>query len=185
MIIPIFLERIVTKVANVFEGKTVYEKYTLGGGELSDHQKSLVKLNRNLLLENQVPINKVRFVFGPTFTYDVDKDVINPKYEAMLPLNGTTGLFQKKAPVIEIGKPEKLITISVESYKVNDNYELIADMLNYGKRGVAIFIVDEMVANFIVDKGIPQRYHFGVDTEELRIVSLDAIVEYYIGCNLL
>jgi hypothetical protein len=180
-----FLQYIFGKVANVFEGKTVYEKYTFGAVKLTDHQKSLVKLNRGLLLDNQVPINKVRFVFSPTFTYDVDKDVINPKYDAMLPLNGSTGLFKKKAPIIEIGKPEKFIRVNVDSYKVNDNYELITDMLNYGKRGVVIFIVDEMIANFVVDKGIPERYHFGVDTEELRIASLDATVEHYIANGLL
>jgi hypothetical protein len=180
-----FLQYIFGKVANIFEGRTVYEKYTFGAVELTDHQKSLVKLNRRVLLDNHVPINKVRFVFSPTFNYDVDKDVINPKYDAMLPLNGSTGLFQKKAPVIEIGKPEKLISINVDSYSVFDNYELINDMLNYGKRGVAIFIVDEMVANFAIDKGIPSAYHYGVDTPVIRIASLDAKVEHYVANGLL
>jgi hypothetical protein len=180
-----FLQYIFGKVANVFEGKTVYQKHTFGADVLTDHQKSLVKLNRRILHDNNVPINKVRFVFSPTFTYDVDKDVINPKYDAMLPLNGSTGLFQKKAPVIEIGKPEKLIRVNVDSYSVVDNYELINDMLNYGKRGIAIFIVDEMVANFGIDKGIPLRYHFGVDTDVIRIASLDATVEHYVANGLL
>jgi hypothetical protein len=179
-----FLQKIFGKI-NVFEGRTVYEKHTVGGDLLTDQQRGLIKLNRKLLLDNQVPINKVRFVFSPTFTYDVDKDVINPKFDMMLPLNGSTGLFKKKAPVIEIGKPEKLIRVVIDSYKVNDNYELITDMLNYGKRGVVIFLVDEMIANFIVDKGIPQAYHFGVDTEVIRIVSLDATIEHYVANGLL
>lgn len=77
------------KKVNIFEGKTIYEKRSVGNdGELLDWQKELITKNRNLLLDNQVPINKIRFVFQPSFEYDVDKNVINPIYDVMIPIDG-------------------------------------------------------------------------------------------------
>ena len=108
---------------NFFKGRTMYEKRVLGSADITAVQQNLIKKNQNLLSDHGVPIGKVRFVFHPTFTYDVDKNVINPVYHAFFPMNGNTGLFAKNEPVIEIGKPDKLIMIIVDSYKFNDNYE--------------------------------------------------------------
>lgn len=165
------------KEVSIFEGKTVYEKHSMGDdGELQDWQKELVKINKALLLDNRVPINKVRFVFQPSFTYDVDKNIINPKYDVMLPINGSNGKVNEKAPLIEIGKPSKFISVNVISYKVDDNYEFIKHMVKKAKRGVAIFIVDEMVTNL---KGVKERYHSSVDSNIIRMINLDDAIEYY------
>lgn len=172
MPIPIFLERIVDRVINVFKGRTVYEKYTLGGNTITALQSNLIKKNQNLLLDHGVPINKVRFVFQPQFTYDIDKNVINPVYQAFFPLNGNNGRFAKDEPVISVGKPDKLIAVVVGSYKFDDNYAYLKETLKRCKRGVAIMICDEIVPTVTR----PEIYKFSVDDEVIRFAVLDDAV---------
>jgi hypothetical protein len=171
--IPIFLERFVDNVINFFKGRTVYEKYTLGTTDITAVQQNLIKKNQKLLLDHGVPIGKVRFVFHPTFTYDIDKNVINPVYHAFFPINGDTGLFAKNEPVIEIGKPDKLMMVVVDSYKFIDNYEFLKTELKSSKRGVVIMIADEIVNGI---QGEPIVYRFSVDDEIIRCANLDAKV---------
>ena len=171
--IPIFLERFVDNVVNFFKGRTVYEKYTLGTIEITAIQKNLIKKNQNLLLEHGVPIGKIRFVFHPTFTYDVDKNVINPVYHAFFPINGDTGKFAKNEPVIEIGKPDNLMMVTVDNYKFNDNYEQLKIELKSCKRGIVIMITDEIVIGI---HGEPIEYKFSIDDEIIRYANLDTKV---------
>lgn len=180
-----WLSKLFGKV-NLFKGKTVYERYAMGDAIPTLDQENLIARNRKLLLDNQVPITKVRFVFQPSFHYDVDKNVVNPKYNEMLPIDGNTGLFVKDAPVISIGKPEKLITVNILGYKVDDNYAFIKGMLKKTKRGLVIFIVDELVYDlFNHNNGVRTHYHFGVYTDSIRLVNLDAVVEHYQSQGLL
>ena len=175
--IPIFLEKFVDNVVNFFKGRTVYERYTLGTTDVTAVQKNLIKKNQNLLTDHGVPINKIRFVFHPTFTYDVDKNVINPVYHAFFPMNGDTGRFAKNEPVIEIGKPDKLIMVIVDNYKFSDNYEQLKMELKSCKRGIVIMINDEMVNDFLT--GEPKPYKFSVDDEVIRYANLDTKVAQY------
>jgi hypothetical protein len=167
-----FLNKIFGKI-NVFKGRTVYEKYSMGIIALTPSEKILIKKNQNLLSDHGVPIGKIRFVFQPTFTYDVDKNIINPIYHAFLPMNGDTGLFAKNEPVIEIGKPDKLMMVVVDSYKFNDNYEQLKMELKLCKRGIVIMIADETVNYVQYD---PSPYKFSVDDEVIRYANLDTKV---------
>lgn len=180
--IPIFIPQfpyVQIKEVSIFEGRTVYEKHSMGtDGEITgDWQKDLINKNRQLLLDNQVPINKIRFVFTPIFTYDIDNNIINPKYDVMLPINGSNGLFAKNAPLIELNKPKNLISVTVHNYKVEDNYEFIKLMAKKTKRGLVYFVVDEMVDDFF--KKEKKHYYSGVDAEIIRLINLDDAIEYY------
>jgi len=171
--IPIFLPiypYIGYKYINIFKNKVVYEKHTIGNnGVAPDSHKELIKANKQLLLDNQVPINKIRFVFQPTFTYDVNNNIINPKYDIMLPINGNTGLHAKDHPIIEINKPN-IKMIRVNSYDVDDNYEFIKNLIKKSKLGVVIMLANEVVTLF---DGREEQYFFSVDSEVIRLINLD------------
>jgi hypothetical protein len=174
--IPIFIPQypyVKFKEISIFKGRTVYEKHTMGVKKPNKKQEELIRKNRNLLLEHRVPINKVKFVFAPSFEYDVDKNEVSPVYHVMLPINGNNGLFAKGEPVIEVGKPRNLMLVNVGSYKFDDNYEYLKGLLKTAKRGIAIFIADEE----ITDLDIP--YKFSVDDEVIRLANLDTAVEHY------
>jgi len=162
---------------NFFKGRTVYEKHTAGRNKTTKKQEELIRINRNLLLEHRVPVNKIKFVFQPNFEYDVDKNEVCPVYQMMLPINGNNGLFAKGEPIIEIGKPKNLMLVNVGSYKFDDNYEYLKDLLKTSKRGIAIFITDEMINDLHTGKLEP--YKFSVDDEVIRLANLDAAVEHY------
>jgi hypothetical protein len=169
-----FLQSFFKKI-NIFKGKTVYEKYTLGGTTISAKEKKLIHDNQKLLMANQVPINKVRFVFHQQFTYDIDKNIINPVYYAFFPMNGNNGKFIKDEPVIELGKPDKLITVVVGSYQTADNYVYLKETLKRCKRGVAIMIADEIISTV----SGPEVYKFSVADEVIHFAVLDDAVEHY------
>lgn len=125
-----------------------YQNFELGDSDEFDYYQSFVKEYRKILLENQVPINKVRFVFKPTFTYDVDNNVVNPKYNIMLPIDQNTGIMSSNHPIIEIGKPEHLITVSVKTYKYLDNFALLKERLKKNSRGIVIYQIDYDAVRF-------------------------------------
>lgn len=180
--VPIFLPQapyieIKKAEVNFFKGKTVYEKHEMGEEVMNAKFQKLVKKNRRLLLDNGILLNKIRFVFQPCFTYDVDKDEINPKYTLMLPIDGNTGLFKKGVPELTIDKPEKLISVSVYSYSIEDNYEFIGKTLKNTKRGIVMFLADETDNEFRTNEEMP--HIFGVDTEVIRFANLDEEVEKY------
>ena len=165
------------KDINPFKGKTVYERYTMGDAKLNLIQEKLFAKNKKLLLDNQVPIGKVRFVFSPMFDYDVDKNIINPKYVLMLPIDAKTGKFVKNVPEISVNKPHNLIKTPVVTFCVEDNYAFIKEIVKKSKRGIVIFLADEMV--YAKDKGVPMHYYSGVDADCIRFTNLDEVVERY------
>jgi hypothetical protein len=119
--------------------------------EINSYQKNLINLNRNLLLFNQVPINKIRFVFQPTFIYEVDADRVNPEYDVLTPTNRITGNVISSLPKIEMNKPLNIIYITVNTYRTINNYDLLKQLLKKSKRGVVIYISDvESVNNDMI-----------------------------------
>lgn len=144
----------------------------------------LVTKNRDLLISNQVPLNKIRFTYQPCFTYDIDNDIVNPTYEMFIPLRKDgSGLFDNKAPVIDLNKPKNLMMVNVHNYKVDDNYAFIKQMVKNSKKGIVIFIVNKI---FDTMDGTQELYYSSVDSEILRIADLDrAIVEYEISKTIL
>jgi hypothetical protein len=134
---------------------------------LREKEKTLIAKNRQLLSLNQISLNKIRFVFKPTFTYDVDHNIINPHYETFMPLRKDgSGLFDNNAPVIEINKPKNLISIGVDTYKTDDSYALIKQMVKKSKKGIVIFLADDNVS--LHDERTPL-------SEVLKIFNLDEI----------
>jgi len=150
---------------------TTYQRVDIGD-DVSDDFKELEDNNRKLLRLNGVNTNKIRFVFMPTFLYDIDNNIVNPKYLAFFPLRDDNR-FDKDAPVIEIGKPKNIVGVSVNSYKVDDNYEFIAELVKKTKKGIVIYIVEHEDA--VRFDGTTFSYEFGVDSEELRLRDLDEI----------
>ena len=176
----IFFPEIPSKIQNAIKtikGKTAYQKHTVGGNTIDSKRKAFIRENQNILIANRVPINKIRFVLTPSFAYDIDNNEINPVYQIMLPVDDKTGLFKKGEPIIEVGKPQNIIAINVGSYKLDDNYAYLKAILKRCKRGVAIFIIDEMVHEWGTDKPMPYKHR--VDDETIRFAVLDDAIEFY------
>jgi hypothetical protein len=87
------------------------------------------------LIENQIPIHKIRFVTEKSFIYDVDKNVINPSYKVIIPI-------KKKNPVIEVDKPLNTMTVYLGENRDGDNYRLLRILSKKSKRGVALLLDD-------------------------------------------
>jgi hypothetical protein len=140
---------------------------------LNEKEKVLIRKNKELLSLNQIPLNKIRFIFKPTFTYDVDHNIINPHYETFMPLRKDgSGFFDDNAPVIEINKPKNLLKLAVDTYRTNDSYAIIKQMVKKSKRGVVIFIADYTVS---LHDERTSPYEYSVDGEVLKIFNLNEI----------
>lgn len=67
---------------------------------------------------------------------------------------------KQKHPVIEIGKPESIMTVFLGENRTNDNYDLLKKILKKSKRGVVLQV--------------------GTDYEEVMwLTNLDNAVEFY------
>jgi hypothetical protein len=129
-----------------------------------ERERALIKHSRDVLSFHQVPLEKIRFVFTPSFTYDIDKNTVNPEYEMMLPLrNDGSGLFNTNEPVIYLNKPENSIMINVVKYRVDDVYDFVKQMVKNTKRGV------------VIDINIP----LSMNSSTVRLVNLDDEVKKY------
>jgi len=141
---------------------------------VSDGFKEFEEANKKLLRLNGVNTNKIRFIPLPTFRYDIDNDVVNPQYTVFFPLrNDGSELFDGDAPVIELDKPNLITTVSVNSYKFEDNYENIAELVKNSKKGIVIFICENHEVMSL--NGIPSQYGFSVEDEVIRLRDLDEI----------
>jgi hypothetical protein len=157
-----------------------YVKITEGNDKtkpLHPELLALVKKNRDLLLLNQVPVNKIYFVFSPMFTYCLDDNTVNPKYEIFAPLRDDgSGLFDNTKPIIEVNKPSNIVSVCVNCYRVEDNYAFIKAMAKKSKRGIAIFVCEDEEVLSLLGKHI---YRACVDDEFLRLINLDDVVEQH------
>ena len=116
----------------------------------------LIKNCRIKLSEHKIPLKKIKFVFEKSFTYDVDKNIINPPYKVMMPHN-------KKHPIIEIGKPENVMKVFLGENRTYDNYRILKQLASKSKRGIALLVDTE---NF---------------DEVMWVANLDDAYEYYRG----
>lgn len=126
--------------------KSGYERIVMNDHERTDHQKEMIKFVKGILSVNQIPTNKIRFVFTPSFLYDIDNDKINPVFTIMMPKNFGG---RKKRPIVEIGKPENSIKISFSDYVDIDDTDIIKPVVKASKKGVVMYI-DELTFNGIV-----------------------------------
>jgi len=118
--------------------KFSYEKIVMNDHENTEKQKEMIKFVTGILSVNQIPINKIRFVFMPSFLYDIDKDKINPVYQIMMPNLVNKG--RKKRLILEIGKPENSFTIKINEYVDIDDYETIKPIVKSSKKGMVMYI---------------------------------------------
>jgi len=93
----------------------------------------LYKNCKDILAENQIPLRKIKFVYEKSFIYDVDNNVINPKYKTIVPI-------KKKHPVIEVGKPENSMEVFLGEYRTADNYATLKQLTRKTKNGIAFLV---------------------------------------------
>jgi len=121
---------------------------------MTKEQKELIKSCKKILVDNGVPVHKIKFVLEPSFMYDLDNKIINPTYKQLIPTN-------KKMPVIEVNKPHNTMIIYVGEYRTYDNFKILTDVAKRTKAGVIVW------AN-------------NIDYEEMiGFVNLDDAIEYY------
>lgn len=110
-----------------------YDTFYQNANLMSKEQKELLKSCRRILIDNKVPLNKIKFVFETQFTYDIDKNTVNPVYKQLVPNSS-------KHHIIEIGVPQNTMTIFLGENRTYNNYELLKDLLRKSKRGIAMLV---------------------------------------------
>jgi hypothetical protein len=124
----------------------------------SSKEKEIIKLCKNRLLNNGVPINKIRFVLSDVFVYDIDKNLIDPPYKKLVPFNSSL-------PMIEVGKSPNVMTIVLGLNKTYNNYGLLKQAVKNTKRGIVVLATQ-------------------TDYEvELLMANLDIAYQYYVTEN--
>lgn len=152
---------------------TQYQRVDVGDDFSADFEE-LIKKNKELLRMNGVNLNKIRFIFAPSFHYDIENNVVNPTFTAFIPLRTDgSGDFDEHAPIVEVDKPKETILDTVHSYVVEDNYEFIKELTKRTKRGIVIYIIEHEDA--VKDDGTLFSYEYGVDAETLRLRNLDDV----------
>jgi hypothetical protein len=109
-----------------------YKIITLNNNKLTNNQITLIKSCKNILLENQIQLNKIKFVCEQSFMYDIDNNVINPKYQRMIPIK------IKRKPIIDISKPQNIMTIFLGENRTDNNFELLKKLTKNTKKGIVM-----------------------------------------------
>lgn len=118
-----------------FKKKISLTKHTVD--DIPDNIKqNLIATSKEQLIENRIPLRKIRFVFEKSFMYDVDNNIINPPYKIINPT-------KKKHSVIEIGKPKNIMTVFLGENRTYDNFTFLKQMMRKSKRGVALLVGDD------------------------------------------
>jgi hypothetical protein len=117
--------------------KSGYERIVMNDHENTEKQMKLIKSVKETLSLNQIPTHKIRFIFVPSFLYDIDNDKINPVFVIMMPKKLGN---KKKKPIIEINKPQNSIKISIMEYVNIDDHEIIKPLVKSSKRGVVMYL---------------------------------------------
>lgn len=145
-----------------------YKKHTIGDNNITSDikLKRLEEENNKILLLNNVDISKIRYSHMPMFRYDIDNDIVNPKFGVFIPTRGK--YFDNSFEPIELNKPKNLTQICVNSYSVDDNIQFIKDTLLKSKLGIVIFIHEPL-------ENEDKNYKFNVLSKELRFFNLDEI----------
>ena len=115
-----------------------YDSIIMNEKELSDEEKRQIKLAKELFSLHQIPLNKIRFIFDTKFTYDISKDVVNPKYVKLIPKKKT-----KHNHIIDVDAPAELMTITVGTYQTDyDEFKNVREIIKKSKKGVVVSLDD-------------------------------------------
>jgi hypothetical protein len=142
---------------SLFQKKEETEKYTIvfhSAKLITKKQKEIIKHCKKILSDNNVPLNKIRFVIETPITYDLDRNRINPAYKQLIPKN-------RKLPIIEINKPHNIMTIYLGKNQTNDNFDLLKELVKTTKKGIVILADDTDLENI------------------MWLVNLDDAINYY------
>ncbi|MFA5207567.1 MAG: hypothetical protein WC428_02805 [Candidatus Paceibacterota bacterium] len=138
-----------------------FDTVIVNSEELTEIEKQQIKAAKELLSLHQIPLNKVRFIFDFKFTYDVDKNIVNPKYTILVPRKK-----KKNNHPIEINVPENLMTIAVGVYQTDyDDFENVKNIIKNSKKGVVIKLNH-------VD-------HFSKLDSDVLMANLDGAIEFH------
>ena len=113
-----------------------YKTVVLNGRPMSKAQKELLKTCKKTLSDNNIPLNKIRFVLEPSFIYDIDNNAINPTYTQLIPK-------KKKHPIVEIGKPKNSLTVFLGQYQTVNNFNVIRNFTKSTRKGLVILASKE------------------------------------------
>ena len=120
-----------------------YDSVIVNEKRLSDEGKRQIKKAKEILSLHQIPLDKIRFIFDTKFTYDVIKNVVNPRYVKLIPKKKT-----KYDQSIDIDAPAELMTIHVGPYQTDyDDFKNVREIIRKSKRGVVIMLDDSGSGN--------------------------------------
>jgi hypothetical protein len=137
-----------------------FDTVIVNGEDLTEIEKKQIKAAKELFALQQIPINKVRFIFDFKFTYDIDKDIVNPKYTVLVPRKK-----KKDNHPIEIGVPENLMTIEIGVYQTDyDDFNNVRSIIKNAKKGVVI--------------KLNHSDHFSGMEHDILMANLDAAIEF-------
>ena len=139
-----------------------YDSIIMNEKELSDEEKRQIKLAKELFSLHQIPLNKIRFIFDTKFTYDISKDVVNPKYVKLIPKKKT-----KHNHIIDVDAPAELMTITVGTYQTDyDEFKNVREIIKKSKKGVVVSLDDLGTGKIGLDYCI-------------LMTNLDSAIEFY------
>jgi len=117
-------------------------------------------------------VEKVRFTFQPSYTYDFTRDTVNPETKLLVPLTHDDK-FDNTREVFNLSEsqPKDNVRLNVETY-VNNDAEQLAKNINNSKLGFVFFLVNE-----------GDQYHYEADTSRIRYNDLDKEMKKYHGYN--
>jgi hypothetical protein len=113
-----------------------YKTEVLNGRPMSKAQKELLKTCRKILSDNNIPLNKIRFVLELHFIYDVDNNIINPTYTRLIPKN-------KKQPIVEIDKPKNSMSVFLGQYETVNNFNVVRNFAKNTKKGIVMLACEK------------------------------------------
>jgi hypothetical protein len=113
-----------------------YKTVVLNGNFMTKAQKELLKTCKKTLSDNNIPLNKIRFILEPSFIYDIDNNTINPTYKQLIPR-------KRKHPVVEIGKPKNCLTVFTGQYQTVNNFNVIRNLARSTRKGLVVLASEE------------------------------------------
>ncbi|MFA5366344.1 MAG: hypothetical protein WC333_00275 [Dehalococcoidia bacterium] len=130
------IPRFLLSLFNKKDGSEPYKKVVLNGSFMTKAQKELLKNCKKRLSDNNIPLNKIRFVLEPQFIYDIDNNTINPTYTQLIPK-------KRKYPIVEIGKPKNSMTVFLGQYQTVNNFNVIRNFTKGTKKGLVVLASEE------------------------------------------
>lgn len=140
--------------------------------EAKEYMQVMIDKNLNYLESIGTNIEKVRFIFQPSYTYDFIRNIVNPEIKLLVPLT-QDDKFDNTREVFNLSEsqPKDKVRLNVESYVNNDPEQLVKD-INNSKLGFVFFLVNE-----------GDQYHYETNTPKIRYNNLDKEMEKYYGNN--